>query len=184
MITEAKIDFARYDKTLYDKSDFDCGDPFLNEYILKYAGQQQKKHITTVYVCSLQRAKIPRYILGYYTLSANSFSVSEFPKTLLNNFPENYRIPTIKIGRLARDINKTRPGFGVVILGNALHRALRMSDFIGALAIDVDAKNNRLVNFYLKQGFIRLNEESSCLVMPVSTLAKIMQYSNEYAEMF
>lgn len=43
MITEAKIDFARYDKTLYDKSDFDCGDSFLNEYILKYAGQLTEK---------------------------------------------------------------------------------------------------------------------------------------------
>lgn len=165
-------DFARFDKVVHLRAGFDCGLTVLNDFILKYASQQQDKDLTTVYVCTKRTDKIPKNIYGYYTLSANAISPSIFPVDMANKLPRDQLIPTIKIGRLARNIKLTTSGFGNILLGDALYRSYRISRNVGSLAVDVDAKNDKLVNFYKRHGFVKLNATSNCLIVPMKTLAK------------
>ena len=96
--------------------------------------------------------------------------------TFIDNFskkmPLNYPIPVFKIGRLAKD--KSAPkGFGGSILGVALRQALKLSNEVGIVGVDVDAKNEQARNFYLKCGFIPLKDDPMGLFMPVVTLLQL-----------
>ena len=182
MLVEDDYSFSRFDKKLHSRGGFDCGVVELNNYIAKYAGQQQCNNLTTVYVCCLKEDNLPKTLLGYYTLSASSFSADEIPESMFKSIPRYLPIPTIKIGRLARDINRTRPGFGSIILWDALYRSLNIAHILGAVLVDVDAKNAKLLNFYKRHGFIQLQHDKYSLVLPIKSLRTALQESKQYEE--
>jgi hypothetical protein len=167
------VNFEILDKLNHNRSHFDCGVLELNEYILKYANQQQGKHLNTVYVAVRKNYSLPKPILGYYTLSASSLSFQAVSSDIGKKIPKNYPVSTIKIGRLARDLRETKPGFGEKILGDALYRILRLSKELGVFAVDVDAKNHRAKRFYQKYGFCELQDNPMGLIMPIKTLEKV-----------
>lgn len=167
--------FEVLNKAIHNRNNFDCGVLELNEFIAKYARKQQENHLNTVYVAVQNDINVPKTILGYYTLSTNSLSFKDLPNDAVKNIPQNYPISTIKIGRLARDIRKTKSGFGDIILGDALYRALTISRTVGVFAIDVDAKNNQVKAFYKKNGFIELQDDPLGLILPIKTLEKAMK---------
>jgi len=165
--------FELLDKTKHDRHNFECGVPELNEFISKYAGQQQSKHLNKVYVATTKSSETLEPIIGYYTLSAHSLTFETFPEKIVTNFPKDYPIPTLKIGRLARDLHQTTKGFGQLILADALYRALRISKEVGVFAVEVDAKNERLKQFYQAVGFVSLIDDPLGLILPIKTLEKV-----------
>ncbi len=103
--------FELLDGTIHDRASFDCGLPVLNDYINNYATQHQNKNLTKVHVATNSLITI-KPIYGYYTLCASEIYYESIPKQISKKLPNNYTIPSIKIGRLARDINITPRGFG------------------------------------------------------------------------
>src|SRR5258706_392434 len=83
----------------------------LNNYIVHYASQQQGRYLTTVHIATNRSTLYPKPIYGFYTLCTSEICFESLPKQLCKNIPNNYTIPSIKIGRLARDINRTSNGF-------------------------------------------------------------------------
>lgn len=164
--------FEILDKISHNRNHFDCGVVELNDFILKYASQQQEKDLNKVYVAVPKNHPLPKPILGYYTLNTCSLSFKSLPDKVVKNIPRNYPIPTVKIGRLARDLQKTKPGFGEKILGDALYRILKLTKELGIFAVDVDAKNHSIKKFYQKYGFIELQDDPLSLIMPIKTLEK------------
>ena len=175
---ENNVTFEMLNPEIHERNNFECGILELNTYIMKYANQQQTKNLNKVYVATSKTQTIPKSIFGYYTLSSNSLSFASFPDGILKNIPQEYPIPTIKIGRLARDMNTTPRGFGNVILGDALFRALKFSKELGVLAVDVDAKNNKAKEFYKRNEFIPLRDQPAVLIIPIKTLAKVFLNKN------
>ncbi len=150
----SEFEFCRFDKHIHLREGFDCGVQQLNDFLGKYVSQQQEKHLTTAYVSCKATDDYPKSIYGYYTLSANSISSSEFPENMARRLPSEQAIPTIKLGRLARDIKRTAAGFGKLLIHDALFRAYKVSRNIGILAVDVEPKNDKLVEFYRSYGFL------------------------------
>jgi len=58
----------------HDRNSFDCGVPSLNDYLKKYALQNQKKHVARTYVVTRGNR-----IVGYYSLAYGSVSLEEAP---------------------------------------------------------------------------------------------------------
>jgi GNAT superfamily N-acetyltransferase len=111
-------------------------------------------------------------VAGFYTLSAHSVKrlTPANPRSLYNQSPDP--VPTVLIGRFAVDKNWQGKGLGKDLLRDALLRIAGASIEIGIRAIIVDAKNERVREFYESLGFRSINDADNPmrLFLPVSQL--------------
>lgn len=131
-----------------DRSEFDCGVEPLNDYLKKYALQNQKKDAARTYTLTTEENKI----VGYYTLVFGAVSTEETTPEISAGLG-NYPIPIILLARLAIDKNQKGKGFGKNLLRDALLRAVRASEIAGLRAFLVHAKDEAAKAFYEKFGF-------------------------------
>jgi GNAT superfamily N-acetyltransferase len=133
---------------LHDRASFDCGVEVLNEYLKKYALQNQKKDAARTYVVTTEENRI----VGYYTLVFGSVSAAETTAEISAGLGK-YPIPIILLARLAIDVNEKDKGLGKLLLRDALLRAIRASEIAGLRAFLVHAKDETAKKFYEKFGF-------------------------------
>lgn len=132
----------------HDKVTFDCGAGPLNDYLKRYALQNQKKHAARTYVALREKR-----IVGYYTLAYGSVAHDEVPPVVGAGMPL-YPIPVILLARLAVDVTEKGKGLGAGLLKDALHRTLQAANIAGLRALLVHAKDDGAQAFYEKFGFI------------------------------
>ena len=133
---------------LHDRASFDCGVEPLNDYLKKYALQNQKKDAARTYVLTTEENRI----IGYYTLVFGSVSTAETPTGISAGLGK-YPIPVILLARLAVDAGEKGKGLGKFLLRDALLRAVRASEIAGLRAFLVHAKDASAKAFYEKFGF-------------------------------
>lgn len=148
---------------------FDCGDAALNDFLLRLAGQQQRRGFGKTYVALADGDKT---VLGYVTVSAGQIAATSLPPQL--KLPR-YPAPMVRIGRLAVDARHQGEGIGQDLLAFALHLAVEFSQRVGLYAVVVDAKHDQAKAFYLKLGFIACADNPLCLYLPVATLERSVQ---------
>lgn len=153
----------------HDRDDFSCGVPDLDTYIRKRAGQDAKRHITTVFVL-LQDGPI---VLGYYTLSQQVISLEDVPREIAKNLPRYPLLPATLIGRLAIDKNRQGEGLGGLLLMDALHRSWETARTVASYAVRVDATDERAREFYLRHDFLAFPRESLKLFFPMVELDRL-----------
>jgi len=154
----------------FDLKSFDCGEAILNNYLVKYASQDLKRYLTSVYICSLEDQK---KVIGYYTLSSNRIDVLEISKDYTKKLPCYPYLPAILIGRLAIDLKHQKNKIGKLLLMNALYKSHKSG--IAAFAVIVEAKNTEARNFYKKYGFNEFLDNPDKLFLPMSQIAKLFQ---------
>lgn len=147
------------------KAEFSCGVPVLDDYLRTRASQDMRRFSAAVFVMGPDSE--PDRIAGYYTLSAFSTELDSLPEAVAKHLARYSSVPSLRIGRLARDLSF--PGLGSFLLADALARCVRQSDEIGAALIVVDAKDDRAKRFYEKHGFVSLAAAPSRLVLPMRT---------------
>lgn len=154
------------DTRRHQRGGFSCGHVGLDDYLKRYASQNQRHHLVQVYVAEDDGGKV----LGYYTLSAASLSYEELPENLARRLSK-YPIPAVLIGRMASDRQAQAAGLhiGSRLLIHALKQALRAADAIGVQCVIVDSKPEA-VAFYRRFGFIPLKEDGLKLYLPISTI--------------
>jgi hypothetical protein len=64
-------------------------------------------------------------------------------------------------------------GYGAAMLADALKKSLNLSQSIGAVALIVDAKDQKAKEFYEKHQFIPLRDEPFKLYLPMGTIAEL-----------
>jgi GNAT superfamily N-acetyltransferase len=133
---------------LQDRNAFDCEVEPLNDYLKKYALQNQKKDAAWTYVLTNEENQI----IGYYTLVFGAVSVEEITPEIAAGLGK-YPIPIILLARLAIDKNQKGKGFGKLSMKDALLRAVRASEIAGLRAFLVHAKDESAKKFYEKLGF-------------------------------
>jgi len=143
---------------------FDCGDPALNEFLLRQAGQQQRRGFGKTYVAL---ADDSMNIVGFVTVSAGQVATSSLPAQ--SKLPR-YPAPILRIGRLAVDSRYQGKGIGQDLLAFALRLAVEFSQRVGLYAVVVDAKHDKAKAFYIKLGFIACEDNSLCLYLPIATI--------------
>lgn len=151
----------------HDRTQFDCGELALNDFLSRYAGQQQKRNLNRVYVA----IDASGAVVGFYCLSATSIAFNDLPEALRKNLPR-YPIPAVLLGRFAVDRHHQGKGLGRDLLAHALARVCEVSKLIGITVVVVDAKNNKAVDFYSRLGFVALSDRPMTLVLPVASILK------------
>jgi GNAT superfamily N-acetyltransferase len=131
----------------HDRNSFDCGVSPLNDYLKKYALQNQKKDAARTYVATRGNR-----IVGYYTLAYGSVSLDEAPQSVKSGLPR-HPIPVILLARLAVDSTEQGRGLGASLLKDALLRTIQAAEIAGLRAMLVHAKDDSAKRFYEKFGF-------------------------------
>lgn len=131
----------------HDVSAFDSGVPALNQYLRKFALQNQRGQSARTYVAARGHK-----VIGYYTLAAGSVRHEETPARIAKGMAL-HPIPVILLARLAVDISEQGRGLGAALLKDALSRTVQASDIIGCRALMVRAKDEAASSFYQHFGF-------------------------------
>jgi GNAT acetyltransferase-like protein len=93
-------------------------------------------------------------VLGYYTLSSFGIDAGVVPPEIAKKLPRNPLIPATLLGRLAVDERHHGEGIGEFLFRDALHRSRAQSGQIAAVAVVVEAIDERAERFYQHFGFI------------------------------
>jgi GNAT superfamily N-acetyltransferase len=130
-----------------DRTTFRSGDPDLDRFFVRYAGQNQfRHHIGTTYVAvEADRA------LGYATVAPGNLEAGALPITVRRTLPR-YPLPVLRLARLAVDATAQGRGVGATLLRHVFLLALQMSQEYGCIGTIVDAKRSA-VEFYARFGF-------------------------------
>ena len=131
----------------HDRNSFDCGVPALNDYLKKYALQNQKKNAARTYVVTRGNR-----IVGYYSLAYGSVSLDEAPQKVKSGLPR-HPVTVILLARLAVDSAEQGSGLGAALLKDALLRTIQAAEIAGLRAMLVHAKDDSAKRFYEKYGF-------------------------------
>jgi GNAT superfamily N-acetyltransferase len=133
---------------LLDKSheiaSFDCGKTPLNDFLTKYALQNQASGGARTYV--LTRSK---RVIGYYSLAPGSVLPEDAPSRIIKG-QGRYPVPVVLMARFAVDISEQGKGLGKALFRDALRRSLTGAQTIGGRAFLVQAKDEEARTFYLK----------------------------------
>ena len=125
---------------------FDCGKPPLNDFLIKYALQNQASGGARTFV--LTRAE---RVIGYYSLAPASISPEDAPARVVKG-QGRYPVPVILMARFAIDVGEQGKGLGKALLRDALRRSLGGAEIVGGRAFLVHAKDEEARTFYLKFG--------------------------------
>lgn len=151
----------------HDRSAFDCGVVSLNEYLKRYTRQNAAKDLGVTYVAVA--APDAAFIAGYYTLVGSSVARVALPEPGLPSYP----IPSVLLGRLAVDQTQQGQGIGRLLLLDTLRRAQRMSETLGLFAVEVLALDDAARAFYLKYGFLPLQDDALHLYLSMKTIRQM-----------
>lgn len=149
------------------KAPFDCGYPVLNDYYKHYALKNDALLVGKTFV-AVDESHI---VTGYMTLSNAQIESSTLPESMKAALPR-YPVPAFRIAKLAVDVKYQGMGVGSWLLRNALQRALDISASVGIFAVLVDAIDDTAKGFYLKYGFIPLQDHALTLFLPLATIRK------------
>ncbi len=149
----------------HDRESFDCGEPSLNDFLKRFARQNDEKGLGRTFVAV--EAGSPA-IKGYYTLSNGSLKFDNVPEKL-----PRYPIPVAHLGRLAVDVSARGQGLGEYLLLDALARIAALAGQIGIYAVEVYALSEQAKNFYLKYGFRPLLDDALHLYLPMKAVRKL-----------
>ena len=153
------------------KAPFDCGYPVLNDYLRHYALKNDELLIGKTFV-AIDEAHT---VTGYITLSNAQIEATTLPDSIKAKLPR-YPVPAFRIAKLAVDGKFQGAGVGSWLLHNALQRALDISVSVGIFAVLVDAIDDKAKEFYLKYGFIPLQDHELTLFLPLATIRKANEF--------
>jgi len=133
----------------HDRHGFDCGRQELNDWLRQVARQHQDKGVSKTFVAVREEA--PSCICGYYALSLAELESRHLPEAWRKKLPR--RIPGVRLGRLAVDIQYHGKRLGELLLVDALTRAQRIYAEAGGIGLFVDALDEQAAGYYLRFGF-------------------------------
>lgn len=154
----------------HDRKSFDCGNEALNRYLREQARQDAEKRVAAPFVLIQPDSSA---VLGFYTLSASIIAVEELPPDLMKRLPRYGQLPVTLLGRLAVDRKVGRQGVGEFLLVDALRRSLEAAQQIAAMAVIVDAKDERAERFYRHFDFMPFQQTPLRLFLPMGHVARL-----------
>lgn len=150
----------------HDRSSFSSASPALDRYLQQQASQDARRLVAACFVAVPQDAAAT--VAGFYTLSAGSVMLLDFPDAVIKKLPRYPVAPVARIGRLAVDSRFERQQLGRALLWDAARRTLASS--VAAMALVVDAKDEQAGAFYRHHGFVPFANNALQLFLPLASL--------------
>ncbi len=130
----------------HDWSEFDSGEPVLNDWLRRRALNNQTSGASRTYVVC-----IGHKIVGYYALAAGAIAHASAPGRVRRNMPDP--IPVMILARLAVDKTYHGAGVGSSLLRDAVLRTIQVAELAGVRALLVHAISETARKFYEHHGF-------------------------------
>jgi len=127
---------------------FDCGRDQLNQYLLRYAWQNQQAGAAQTYVGIVDNA-----IVGFHTLAVGQVTHEDAPVRLTKGMAR-HPVPIVLLARLAVDRRWQNQGLGKALLRDAMLRTVQAADIAGVRALAVHAKDDEARRFYEHFDFV------------------------------
>lgn len=153
----------------HDRTQFDCGQPSLNDWLRLQASQWERKDLCRTFVATRPSESV---VVGYYALSSHRVIYEDLPPPAAKGLPR-VDVPVVLLGRLAVDRSVQGSGLGSFLLIDALRRVTLIADEVGVRAVEVDAIDETARGFYLKYGFRPLRDDRRHLFMPLHEIRKL-----------
>jgi len=153
----------------HDRKGFDCGQPPLNEFLLKYARQAHLSGASKTYV-AVSDAE-PAHILGYYTLSPAQLDFELAPEAARPAGGGRHPIGGFRLGRLAVSTPLQGKGLGGQLLVAAAQRCLHVAEQVGGSVLLIDAKDHAAARWYKTYGALEIPGLPLSLVLPYSVFS-------------
>ena len=152
----------------HDLSQFQCGEPELDEWLLRRALQNEESGASRTYVvCDGRR------VVGYHALAAGAAAHANAPGRVRRNMPNP--VPMMVIGRLAIDLQFQGQGIGSALLRDAILRTVQAAEIAGIRAIFVHAISENAKKFYERCGFIVSPADPMTLMITVAEAANALR---------
>ena len=156
----------------HDRVGFDCGVEALNVYLRQVARQHIAKDIARTYVLVDEESRMPKPLLGFFTMSICQVHAVDIPPKWAKKLPVN--IPAIRLGRLAVANSHQGAGLGKSLLVEAIYKTAQASELTAGIGLFVDAKDAEAASFYAKFGFQEVPESPLKLFMPMETVRQFI----------
>jgi predicted N-acetyltransferase YhbS len=155
----------RFDATRHDVTGFSCGNELLDRWLVRYAGQNQRRDSARTFV-----ATTGERVYGYYTLLAGQLDHHAATADTSRGLSQHFPIPVAILARLAVDVGQHGRGIGAALLNDGLVRVVHASEEVAVRAVVVHAVDENAASFYERFGFQALTSAPRTLMVPVAAL--------------
>lgn len=156
----------------HNRKRFDCGDADLNNFLIKYARQAHESGAAKTYVAV--ESSNNETIIGFYTLTPAQIEFSLVPATARPSGGGRHPIGGFRLGRLAVGKSAQGNGLGGELLIAAARRCIQVSAQVGGSLLLIDAKNQRVADWYKSYGALEIPNGPLSLVLPYSVFINVM----------
>jgi GNAT superfamily N-acetyltransferase len=156
----------RYDAAHHDVTGFRCGNELLDRWLVRYAGQNQRRDAARTFVATTNGQRV----YGYYTLLAGQLNHHEATSETSKGLSQHFPIPVATLARLAVDASQHGHGTGAALLNDALVRVVRASEQVAIRAVVVHAIDENASSFYERFGFRALSSAPRTRMITLSAL--------------
>jgi GNAT superfamily N-acetyltransferase len=152
----------------HDRKSFRCGRESLEKYLRETAKGHLEKGVSVTRVLVERGARKPKPILGYFTLTSSLAMAKNWPGTGKGLPP--LPLPIVLLARLAVGDDWQGKGIARLLLAAAREIAASSMRASGGIGMAVDPADEELVTFYEKYGFMRVDETSLRMYLPLASL--------------
>jgi GNAT superfamily N-acetyltransferase len=158
----------RFDAARHNVTGFSCGDELLDRWLVRYAGQNQRRDAARTFVVATDH----QLVFGFYTLLAGQLDHHEATPETSRGLSRRFPIPVAILARLAVDVGRQGQGVGAGLLNDALVRAIRASEELAVRAVVVHAVDDNACSFHERFGLRALADAPRTLMVTLAALRR------------
>ena len=151
----------------HDREAFDCGEPALNEFLQRYARRSHDLGGAKTFLAVANADN--ETILGFYSVSPASVEYARTPEIVRRGLGR-YEVPVFRLARLAVNRKVQGQGLGGQLLLAAGRRCLLAAAEVGGVALLIDAKSEKVADWYAGYGAVPLTDAPLSLLLPLETI--------------
>ncbi len=136
------LDPARHDRTR-----FDSGEPALDEWLRRYAGQNRRRDTAATWVIAAPKSQV----IAYASLSMTAIDRTAAPRAIARHAPDP--VPALLLGRLAVDRHHAGLGIGTALVAHVLATAVELNTKAACRTVVVTAISARARVWWERLGF-------------------------------
>jgi len=138
---------APLDAERHRRDAFDSGEPVLDEWLRRYAGQNRRRGTAATWVITTAED----VVVAYASVAMTGIDRSAAPAELIKAAPDP--VPALLLGRLAVDRRYARHGVGTGLTAHVLATAVELNQKAACRAVVVTALNPSARMWWARLGF-------------------------------
>lgn len=135
------------DPARHSREPFDSGEPALDEWLRRYAGQNRRQDTAATWVITDHS----NAVVAYASVAITGIDRSTAPPSLVKGAPDP--IPALLLGRLAVDKRHANLGVGTALAAHVLATAVELNEKAACRAVIVTALNKNARTWWQRLGF-------------------------------